>query len=326
MLSARDLRVVRGNRAVLDVSRVELAAGTVTAILGPNGAGKSTLLSVLAFLEAPDAGALTLDGHQVRTRGEQRAARQRVTLVDQAPLAFRGTVVENLQWPHRARGAGGEVVSTATALGIEGLLSRDARTLSSGELQRLALARALLCRPAVLLLDEPTSAGDRTASDAVEAAITRARAAGVAVALASHRLGEAYRWSDRVLGLADGKLDTVTPENLFRVVLPTGTGVKAVACGALTVHIVTDRSGAAVLAVPPEDIVLSAAPLSSSARNTFPGRVIGIVEEGAGRLSVTVDAGTTLVARVTPSALRELGLTVGSPVVLSVKATAVRVL
>jgi molybdopterin-binding protein len=109
-------------------------------------------------------------------------------------------------------------------------------------------------------------------------------------------------------------------------VLPTGTGVKAVACGALTVHIVTDRSGAAVLAVPPEDIVLSAAPLSSSARNTFPGRVTGIVEEGAGRLSVTVDAGTILVARVTPSALRELGLTVGSPVVLSVKATAVRVL
>ena len=89
---------------------------------------------------------------------------------------------------------------------------------------------------------------------------------------------------------------------------------------------VSDLSGPVTIAVPPEDIVVSAAPFQSSARNAFPGRVTAIAEIGGGRVSVTVDVGTTLTARVTPGALRELGISVGSAVVLTIKATAVRVL
>ena len=80
------------------------------------------------------------------------------------------------------------------------------------------------------------------------------------------------------------------------------------------------------MAIPPEDIVVSATLLHSSARNSFPGRVTAIVESGGDRISVTVDAGTALTARITPGALRELAINIGSQVVFTVKATAVRVL
>ena len=326
MLLARDLRVTRGGHFLLDVPSLDLPAGQVTAVLGSNGAGKSTLFGVLAFLERPDTGTLTLAGRTVTTSAERRDARRRVTLVEQHPLLFRGTVRDNLEWPLRARGTLEPVNGPAARFGIAELLEREARTLSGGEIQQVAMARAVLCRPDVLLLDEPTSAGDRSARDAVGAVLAEARENGVAVALASHQLGDAYRWSDRVVGLAAGRVDTVTPENLFRTTLPAGSGQKPAVCGSLTIHVVSDLSGPVTIAVPPEDIVVSAAPFQSSARNAFPGRVTAIAEIGGGRVSVTADVGTTLTARVTPGALRELGISVGSAVVLTIKATAVRVL
>jgi len=88
---------------------------------------------------------------------------------------------------------------------------------------------------------------------------------------------------------------------------------------------VTERSGPGIVAIPPEDIVVSRGPLDSSLRNQFHGRVVAIRDDGQGRIRLTADVGTELVACITPAALSELGLNVGDAVVLSVKAMAVRV-
>jgi molybdopterin-binding protein len=145
------------------------------------------------------------------------------------------------------------------------------------------------------------------------------------VCFASHQLEDAYRWSDDLMALETGRVSPVTPENLFRVDLPAGEGIKTVSLGAVDVHVVTDLEGLATLAVAPEDITLSRTPQPSSARNQLSGRVIRIDDSRRGQLNVTVDAGVELTARVTPAALAELDMTVGTNAVATFKATAVRV-
>ena len=150
----------------------------------------------------------------------------------------------------------------------------------------------------------------------------------LAVCLASHQLEDAYRWADDVRALAEGKLSPVTPENLFRVDLPvsaSGGDLKHVCVGTIEIAATTDKTGPAILAVPPTDIFVSREPLASSARNVFTGRVTRLTHQRPGTVQVTADVGVELVAVVTEEAARDLGLTPGGPVVFSFKASAVRV-
>src|SRR5439155_963816 len=128
----------------------------------------------------------------------------------------------------------------------------------------------------------------------------------LAICLASHQLEDAYRWADDVRGLAEGKLSPVTPENLFRVELPqTGAGdLKHVRVGTIEIAAMTDKTGPAILAVPPTDILVSREPLASSARNAFRGRVTRLARQRPGAVHVTADAGVELVAVVTGGGAR----------------------
>jgi tungstate transport system ATP-binding protein len=333
MLAARDLTHRYGDRQVLRISALEIAAGVVTALVGANGSGKSTLLRVLALLERPTSGSVLLDGRPIRTSRDRRAGRRAVTLVEQHPLLFDLTVLDNLRYAMRLHGekADGdergrtEALAALERLGVADLAGRRARRLSGGETQRVALARALLVRPRVLLLDEPLSAADRAARAQLSAVLAELQDAGVAVCLSSHQLEDAYRWSGRLLALADGALSPVTPENLFRTVVPPGSGARLVRAGPLELMVVTDKTGPVTLAIPPDDLVVSPAPIRASVRNQFPGRVVAVSDDGRGHVRLTVDAGIELVARITPAALADLRLTVGSEVVLGVKAMAIRV-
>jgi molybdopterin-binding protein len=315
---------------VLSIPELTLEAGSITALVGHNGSGKSTLLRILAFLEHPARGRLELDGIEVTTRVQRARARKRVTLVEQRPLLFSGTVRRNIAQavsfhaiPRSEAEARGS--RELERLGVSHLAARHARQLSDGETQRVAVARALALQPAVLLLDEPVSAADRSAAAQVHQALEEERANGLTICFASHQLEDAYRWSNRFLSLERGQLSPVTPENLFRVVVPPGTGPRAVRVGPIEIQVVTDVSGPASLAIPPEDIIVSNTSLPSSARNQFEGRVTRLSEPRPGHVTLTVDVGVQLVARITPDALAELALSVGSTVVLAFKAVAVRV-
>ena len=329
-MASIELRGVRqryNGRVVLDLPSFTVAAGSQIAIVGHNGSGKSTLLRLLALLERPSEGQVLLDG--LPPSGPRRG----VTLVEQRPVLLRGTVRDNIAYGLRARGApaadiGNAVEHTAERLGVSALLDRTRRDLSEGEVQRVAVARALAVRPDVLLLDEPTSSADRAAALALFAALQEERRQrGVTICLASHLLEDAYRWADDIRTLAEGRLSPATPENLFRVDLPAGPPdvLKHVRFGGVTIALLTERSGPAILAIPPADIVVSTAPLASSARNEFRGRIIRSAQHKGGTVHLTADVGIELVAAVTPDAVADLNLVPGASVVFAFKAASVRV-
>lgn len=331
MVELRGVRHRYAGRLVLDLDDFAVPTGALLAVVGPNGSGKSTLLRLLALLEAPTEGQILFDGAAVPRR-PPAALRRRVTLVEQRPILFRGTVLDNLGYGLRARGIRRTAVNriageVAERLGLGPLLGRRRHELSDGEVQRVAVARALALRPDVLLLDEPASSADRAAAGALYRALSAERAARpLAIGIASHQLEDAYRWADDIQALAEGRLSPVTPENLFRVDLPAGAGeTKHVRVGTIEIAVMTDRTGPAVLAVPPTDIFVSREPLPSSARNVFAGRVTRLAAQRPGMVHVTADVGVELVAVVTPEAARDLALAPEHSVVFSFKASAVRV-
>src|SRR5688572_17148357 len=208
-----ELRAVRhryAGRVVLDLERFSIPRNGTLAVVGHNGSGKSTLLRLLALLESPSEGQVLFDGAVVPRRAPA-ALRRRVTLVEQRPILFRGTVRENLEYGLHVRDIGrtameGIIGDVVARLGLQPLLGRRRHELSDGEIQRVAVARALALRPDVLLLDEPASSADRAAAGALYRALATERAARpLAVCIASHQLEDAYRWADDIRALADGR-------------------------------------------------------------------------------------------------------------------------
>lgn len=154
----------------LRADRLELEAGRLYIVRGPNGAGKSTLLRIIAGLLGPARGRIERNG-------------ARVTLVHQHPYFFRGTLRYNVEFGLHARGTPRRerehlVEEALQALGLGMLSNRSARALSGGEQQRAAFARALVLRPEVLLLDEPTANLDADGHGLMRALLARFRSEG----------------------------------------------------------------------------------------------------------------------------------------------------
>jgi ATP-binding cassette subfamily B protein len=184
-----------GGDAVLEDLSFRVAPGTICAILGPSGAGKSTLADLLVRFYDPDAGAIRIDGRDLRDLA-LADVRRAVMLVDQAPYLFHASVRENIAYA-RPEASDNEIASAARAASVHerilGLpdgyntaIAERGQTLSAGERQRVALARALLADPKVLVLDEPTSALDETNELAIAETLVRA-AAGRTAILITHR-------------------------------------------------------------------------------------------------------------------------------------------
>ncbi|PZF56664.1 molybdenum ABC transporter ATP-binding protein [Curtobacterium sp. MCBD17_034] len=196
-----------------------IAPGEVVALVGPNGAGKSTVVGVAAGLVRPDAGEVLIAGQPV-VRGRRSLVpvyRRGVGLVGQDPVLFpHRSVLENVAYGPRAtrlgrRAAHGRALAALTTVGAEHLASRWPSSLSGGQAQRVAVARALATAPRVLLLDEPTSALDveaqREVRQALAAAVRGRDAAGsAAVLLVTHDPLEAMALADRVVVLERGRV------------------------------------------------------------------------------------------------------------------------
>lgn len=206
LIEATGLRLVRGDKLLLDIAHLRLGGPGPTVILGPNGAGKSLLLRCLHGLIRADAGQVFQDGLPLN-----KAQRMRQAMVFQRPVLLRRSVAANLDFVLRRRGlsrsARRERIADLLATG--GLSGRErqwARSLSGGEAQRLAILRALATEPDVLFLDEPTSALDPGAAQAIEALVMRASAQGVRIVMVTHDIGQARRLARDVVVMIGGQV------------------------------------------------------------------------------------------------------------------------
>lgn len=344
MIDVRELRSQVGTFVLADVSFSVPTAG-YGVVIGPAGSGKTTLLETIAGVVPAQGGEVRLGGTDVtRLPPEQR----RLSMVYQHAYLFPHLSVDD----NVAYGAVERTIARTLAarFGVDTLAGRDVESLSGGERQLVALARALAAQPAVLLLDEPFAALDprrRAAARREVRALQRER--GFTVLQVTHDFAEAGMLGDVAVLLDGGRvLQQGSPDVVFRQPASpyvaeflgaenvfsgaVGGGWRAegqdqlleFTTGSMTLHAIGDAApGPAHAVIRAEEITLARAMHPSSARNHFMGNVVDVLSTGA-LARVTVDVnGTPFVAALTTRSARELGLEAGVPVYVSFKATAV---
>ncbi|MDI6834805.1 MAG: molybdenum ABC transporter ATP-binding protein [Rhizobiaceae bacterium] len=332
--------------------RADLAIGAgLTALFGPSGSGKTTLVNLVAGLERPQEGQIAFDG-EIWSDAKRRIFvpphRRRIGYVFQEGRLFPHlTVRQNLGYARRFTPAAERRESlerVVDLLGIGNLLDRRPANLSGGEKQRVALGRALMASPRLLLMDEPLSALDNERKAAILPDIERIRdEVGIPILYVSHAIEEVARLATRVVVLAQGRATAIgAPDEVLNIV-PSATGalqpgnfLHAVVTGHSPEEGLTladSRAGPLFLRqadmavgthirvfVPTSEIVLSTTvPDGISTLNRLSGHVVALTDSGHSAM-VTVDCnGERLVAEVTRRSAAGLGLTPGKPVHLLFK-------
>jgi putative ABC transport system ATP-binding protein len=203
-----------GSPAVEHVS-MDVAAGESVAIMGPSGSGKSTLLNLIAGLDRPSSGAVTVGGQRIDTLSETGVARYRRRQVGMIFQFFNllddMTVIDNVLLPAQlagmpARQARGRADELLAALRIGQHKDAYPARLSGGERQRVAIARALVNRPALLLADEPTGALDTANGEAIGQLLLDLNSSGQTLILVTHNPDLAARYAHRVIEIVDGRI------------------------------------------------------------------------------------------------------------------------
>jgi len=343
-----------GKQEIIKNINLKVDQGEVLALIGPTGAGKTTLLRLLDLLEAPSSGRIYFDGTEVTASKRRRLqARRRMSFVLQKPVVFNMSVRDNiacaLKWRKEKESAISQRVNSALELvGMTDYSSRTARTLSGGETQLVAIARALAVTPEVLFLDEPTANLDPVSAARVEEVLAHIIGEQkTTVVMATHDMSQGQRLAGRIGVIINGELlQTGSPGDIFST--PQDTRVaELVGVGNILSGVIVNRDnklvtidvgggliqaisehgiGAEVHAlIRPEDVTLAPHHDASSARNNFEGRITRIFPLGA-LVRIAVDCGFPLLVVVTRRSAQDLKLAVDNKVYTSFKATAVHVI
>ncbi len=210
LISFRNIQKSLLRRRVLDVDELIVYRSECAVVHGENGAGKSTLMKIIAGLIAPDSGIVTIGGQRMSWRLAYRSFRKEVVYLHQSPYLFDRSVAENISYGLSMRRLGRSEIrervrSAIEWAGLSQLASRNARDLSGGERQRVALTRARILEPRLLLLDEPTSAMDRDSREQTFELIRDLADSGITVYISTHESAQYYQ-PDRIIKMANGKL------------------------------------------------------------------------------------------------------------------------
>jgi tungstate transport system ATP-binding protein len=221
LLEIRGISKSYGKAEILKNIDLMVEAGEVLALIGPTGSGKTTLLRLMSLLEEPSMGFILFDGQKVTAASEREKlkARRRMAMVFQKPVMFKANVSENVSFGLKMRGIDDpkKIEAALAAVELSGFENRDANTLSGGEMQRIALARALVLEPELLLLDEPTANLDPESVASIDRLLQSLSGQKTAVILATHNMMECKRLATRVAVLQAGRLAAVgLPKEVFR--------------------------------------------------------------------------------------------------------------
>ena len=331
----------------------------VTAIFGPSGTGKTTLLNCLAGMTKPDEGSISVDGRTVfssESKTDVRPEKRRFGYVFQDSVLFpHKSVRDNIQYGYNLTPVGSREIDLdhlVDMLGLSPLMSRNVKNLSGGEKQRVALARALAISPKLLLMDEPLASLDARFKGAIISYLKRVvRELKIPMVYVSHSLSEVTALSDDTLAIEGGRTVAFGPtrsllgspalaavadyaalENILEgEALPSQDGASTsrirVGEAELLIPAIDAAPGDAVMvSVRAGDIILSLeAPQKISARNIVKAVVREIHDLGS-QVLVFADVGERITVEITPGALADLSLRVGSDVYLVIKTNSITVM
>jgi tungstate transport system ATP-binding protein len=223
LLKLEDVSKFFSNKTVLKKVTFDVKKGEIVSIIGPSGSGKTTLLRLIDLLDYPTSGRIIFDG--VDTNGSEslrRSIRMKIGMVFQQPTLFDTNVYNNIAYGLRIRGVDEEeikerVKNSLNLVGLSGFDKRKAYTLSGGEAQRVAIARVIVYRPELMLLDEPTANLDPYNVTIIEEIISKInRNFNTTIIMATHNMFQAKRLSKKVVFLLDGEVvETGNVDKIF---------------------------------------------------------------------------------------------------------------
>lgn len=321
----------------------------VLILFGRSGAGKTLTLRCISGIASPTSGLIRLNGdtlYSSESRTDVGIRRRDIGYIFQHDTLFpHMTAGQNIAYAAK----GGDVQRWLDVFHVAHLVDRYPRQLSGGEQQRVAIIRALVTKPKLLLMDEPLSAVDIARRNVLlDELRDLQRSSGIPIVYVTHNVSEAYRLGDRVLVLEKGR---VIHDGVPLEVFPTPTsiplaslygteniltgiveqhhpddGTTELRVGRLVLHVPLCADGigeSAMVAIRPEDILVARRRITgTSARNQLAGRIRSVTQDTAPSILVELGEGVTLRARVTPRSLQALELKEGSEVYLLIKAWA----
>ncbi|MFQ6042414.1 MAG: ABC transporter ATP-binding protein [Candidatus Poribacteria bacterium] len=328
-------------KLVLDIPHLELETGKIYAVVGPNGAGKTTLLKSLAGLDEPTDGKIFFQGRMIDCKSNIITdIRRHITMVMQDPVLFHTTVEKNVAYGLRVRSMdkkvrNEKVIEALKMVGLSGFEKRKAHQLSAGETRRVALARALVLTPQVLLLDEPTANIDRRNAEVIEKLIQKIQSEqNTLIVMTTHDLSQAYRLADKIISLLSGRVIESSPENIFSGHIEEYNGFKQLSLSpSLKIPLKTEENdnvlkgevvGRSHICIDPKNIHISNQPRESDSWNSFPGEITSITAEKEW-IRLKIDVGVEFVALMPKQQFHQMNLNIGKQTYIAFRSSDVQV-
>lgn len=318
-----NLQFQYGDLTALSINKLVIEANKITALVGSNGSGKSTLLNLLAFLQPPTAGEIVFFAQPIKSN-QLQALRKRIAFLPQKPFMFRGSVEDNLNLVLKFQGIvknqrQASITRALKILEIDHVRKQQANTLSGGELQKAALARAIITEPSVLLMDEPFSYLDHDSEQLLEQFIRDySLENNTTLIFSTHNRLQGMAIAPEVISLVNGRPVNTPLINVFHGYLEK----QIFNTGKIQIYLADAPSQGKHVSIDPQEVVVSRQPLISSMRNQFQGKIIAITEEN-NNVRVTINADETFQALITHNALKDLNLHLGDQVWVNFKSNTV---
>jgi len=326
------------NDVTLDIEK-----GEYFVVLGPTGAGKTILLEAIAGIYSPDRGKILMDGRDI-TNIPPRS--RNISMVYQDYMLFPHLTVEkNISFGLKLKKITTKEIKKkidgiSRMLNVRHLFHRFPGTLSGGEKQRIAIARAVVTEPKALLLDEPLSALDAQTREGLRYELKKIHSVtGITIIHVTHNFEEVFSLGDSVAVMNEGKIiqvgnpddvfrrpncefiaNFVGVENLFKGRSTVNNGTSDITINGIKIVSTACNSGDSVVSIRPEDILVSGNKIESSARNSFSGKITDVIDKGA-IIKIVADCGIPISAIITRRSFDDMGLSRGMSAYFTFKAS-----